>query len=129
MQKQKYGRGVGVAFCEGEEVEIIVSDVEVVYPFGREAGGYGGGFFFCVGEEGGEVFDGGHGDVAAVVAREEGFAFEVEEENCGGHGWGGGGVCRVGREGGDWSREVAEVQVPPDAVERAWSKRWSGYLL
>ena len=107
-----------------------MADVEVVYSFGGEAGGYGGGFFFCVGEEGGEVFDGGHGDVAAVVAREEGFAFEVEEEDCGGHDEAVGveiGICWVRREGGDWSREVWLEVVLPDAVVRVWFGRWSGY--
>ena len=44
-----------------------------VDPFGGETGWDGGGLFFCVIEEDREVFHGGHGDVAAVVAGEEGL--------------------------------------------------------
>lgn len=41
--------------------------------FVGETGWHGGAFFFGFGEEDGEFLDGGHGDVAAVVAGEEGL--------------------------------------------------------
>lgn len=44
-----------------------------IYAFVGEAGRDGRGFFFGFREEYGEFFDGGHGDVAAVVAGEEGL--------------------------------------------------------
>lgn len=77
-----------------------MTNVEIVYG-GRgvgHAGRCGRGFFFGFGEEEGEFFDGAEGDVAAVVAGEEGFAFEVEEEEGGGHvedeGWPRGPDCK-----------------------------------
>jgi len=39
-----------------------------IYAFVRETGWDGGGFFFGFGEEDGELFYGGHGDVTSVVA-------------------------------------------------------------
>lgn len=47
--------------------------VAYVYAFIGETGRNGGGFFFGFGEEDGEFFNGGHGDVAAVIAGEEGL--------------------------------------------------------
>ena len=44
-----------------------------VYAFVRETWWDSGAFFFGFGEEDGEFFDGGHGDVASVVAGEEGL--------------------------------------------------------
>ena len=44
-----------------------------VYAFVREAGWDCRAFFFGFGEEDGEFFDGGHGNVASVVAGEEGL--------------------------------------------------------
>lgn len=41
---------------------------EYVYALVRETGRDGRAFFFGFGEEDGELLDGGHGDVAAVVA-------------------------------------------------------------
>ncbi len=86
VQEEQDLSGVGVAFCEGEQVEVVVADVEVVYAFVGEAGWDGRGLVFGFAEEDGEFLDGGHGDVAAVVAGEERLAFEVEEEEGGGHG-------------------------------------------
>ena len=42
-----------------------------IYAFVRETGRDGGAFFFGFGEEDGEFLDGGHGDVASVVAGEQ----------------------------------------------------------
>jgi hypothetical protein len=83
-EEENFG-GVGVAFCQGEEVEVVVADVEVVDARIGEAGWDGGGFVFGFGEENGELFDRRHGDVAAIVAGQESLAFEVEEEEGGGH--------------------------------------------
>ena len=38
MQEKEDLGGVGVAFCEGEEVEVVVSDVEILF-VERERGG------------------------------------------------------------------------------------------
>lgn len=81
-----------------------MSDVQIIDPFVAETGRDGGGFVFGFGEEDGEFLHGGHGDVTAVVPRQEGFAFEVEEEEGGGHVGGrerGGDLCRIGG-GWDW---------------------------
>ena len=32
MQEKKDLGGIGIAFCEGEEVEVVVTDVEVLLP-------------------------------------------------------------------------------------------------
>ncbi len=99
-----------------------------VNAFVGETGWHGGAFFFGFGEEDGEFLDGGHGDVAAVVAGEEGldevvsgfacarvegdgvacFALEVEEEYGGGHGQG---LCRRCGEMG-----IGVVQVMSNGV-------------
>ena len=44
-----------------------------VYAFVRETWWNGGAFFFGFGEEDGEFLNGGHGNVTAVVAGEEGL--------------------------------------------------------
>lgn len=99
MKEQQDQRGVGIAFRQREEVEIRVSDVEVVDAVAGETGRDRGGFFFCFGEEDGKFLDGGHGNVTSVVAGQEGlvasqwtcslaidscayFALEIEEEDC-----------------------------------------------
>ena len=42
-------------------------------PFIREAGRDSGAFFFCFRQEDGKLVDGGHGNVAAVVAGQKGL--------------------------------------------------------
>lgn len=50
-----------------------------------ETGRHGGAFFFGVTEEDREVFDGGHGDVSAVVSGQKGlFRLVSGQGNCGG---------------------------------------------
>jgi len=65
--------GICVSFCEGKEVEVVVSYVEVlgtvsatsssrqdmthVYAFVGEAWRYCGALLFCVAQEDGELFD------------------------------------------------------------------------
>ena len=44
-----------------------------IYAFVRETRWDGGAFFFGFGEEDGEFLDGGHGNIASVVAGEEGL--------------------------------------------------------
>jgi len=51
-----------------------------------KAWGDGGGFLLGLAEKHGELLDGGHGDVAAVVSRKKRLALEVEEEDGGRHG-------------------------------------------
>lgn len=51
-----------------------------------EAWGDGRGFLLGLAEKHGELLDGGHGDVTAVVSRKERLALEVEEEDGGRHG-------------------------------------------
>lgn len=84
--------GIRVAFCESEEVEVVVADVEILdglscqgrVQHGRgnvtyvdtlvgEARRYGGRVFFGFGKEDGELFDGGHGNVTSVVSGEKGL--------------------------------------------------------
>lgn len=36
MQKEEDFGGVGVAFCEGEQVEVVVADVEILSSRSRE---------------------------------------------------------------------------------------------
>ena len=56
-----------------------------VYTFVRNAGRGSSVFFLCIHEERHEFLDGRHWDVTSIVPCEQGFAFEVEEEDCGGH--------------------------------------------
>lgn len=48
-----------------------------IYAFVGEAWWDGGAFFFGFGEEDREFLDGGHGYVAAIVAREEGLSMKL----------------------------------------------------
>jgi len=112
---------VGVSFCECEEVEVVVSDVEVlegerrlagasrtggsqeraqakgggpyVDAFVGEARGDSRGLFFGLAQQHGELLDGRHGNVTAIVPCKERLPLEVEEENSGRHGWGWSRVC------------------------------------
>lgn len=61
---------------EGAHVDALVG----------EAWGDGRGLLLGLAEKHGELLDGGHGDVAAVVSRKERLALEVEEEDGGSHG-------------------------------------------
>ena len=85
MQEEQDLGSIAVALGKSQDVEVVVSDVEVVDALVAEAGRDGGGLFLGVGEEDGEFLDGARGDVAAVVAREERLALEVEEEEGRGH--------------------------------------------
>jgi hypothetical protein len=81
--------GVCVSFGEGKEVEVVVSDIEVleerrrcqlprpprneliatyVYPFVGETGRYCGALFFGITQKDRELFHRRHGDVSSVVA-------------------------------------------------------------
>ena len=73
VQEEQDLGGVGVALGQGEEVQVVVADVEVVDALVGDARGNGGGFFFGFGEQDGELFNGGHGDVSSVVASEQGL--------------------------------------------------------
>lgn len=92
MQEEEDFGGIGVAFCEGEQVKVVVADVEIlasgwrkplaksstamampcraayIYALVRETRRDGGALFFGFGEEDRELFDGGHGDIASVIA-------------------------------------------------------------
>lgn len=59
-----------------------MSDVEEVDAAIAEAGRDRRALVFGFGEENGELFHCRHGNVPAVVARQEGFALEIEEEEC-----------------------------------------------
>ncbi len=65
------GIGGGEAISGGVEREG--GGETYVYAFVGETRRDGGALFFGFGEEHGELLDGGHGDVAAVVAGEEGL--------------------------------------------------------
>lgn len=99
-EEEDFGR-IGILFRQGQQIEVVMSDVEVVDAFVREARWYGGGLFFGFRQENGELLDGAHGNVSAVVARQEGLALEVEEEDRRGHVGGGGGG---GGGSGVWAR-------------------------
>ena len=103
MEEEEDLGGVGVALGEGEEVEVVVTDVEVLVRVrgekrgeeteretgrgtGRETGGgtcvdafvretwrYGRGLFFGFTEEDGELLDGGHGDIAPIISGKQGL--------------------------------------------------------
>jgi hypothetical protein len=57
VQEQKDLGGICVAFGEGEEVEVVVADVEVVDAFAREAWGHGRALVFGLAEQDGELLD------------------------------------------------------------------------
>jgi hypothetical protein len=80
VQEQQDLGGVGVALGEGEQVQVVVADVEVVDALVGEARRHGGAVFFGLAEQHGELLDGGHGDVAAVVARQKGLQAAVSTE-------------------------------------------------
>jgi hypothetical protein len=57
MQEQEDLGGICVSFGEGEEVEIVVADVEVVDAFAGEAWGHGGALVFGLAEQNGKLLD------------------------------------------------------------------------
>lgn len=94
MEEEKNLGGIGVSFCEGEEVEVVMSDVEVLYrkrsvqillkikegwmllyvdTLVGEAGRHGGGFLFGFAEQNREFLNCRHGDVSAIVPRKKGL--------------------------------------------------------
>lgn len=92
-EEEDFG-GIGVALGEGEEVEVVVADVEVLWPsvccmargerlrsthvdaFVGEAGRDGRRFFFGFGEEDRKLFYRRHGNITPVVAGEKGLPRE-----------------------------------------------------
>ena len=62
------------------------SEGSYVYAFVGNTRRGSGIFFLCFREEGHEFLDGRHRNVASVISCKQSLAFEVEEEDCGGHG-------------------------------------------
>jgi hypothetical protein len=56
-----------------------------VYSFVGNAGWGSSVFFLCIHEERHKFLDGRHWNVTSVVPSEKSFAFEIQEEDCGGH--------------------------------------------
>lgn len=90
VKKQEYLRGVGVSFRQGKEVQVVVSDVEIlqsssappkglihsvpyVDAFIGETWWHGGAFFFGLAEEDGELFDSRHGNIPSIVSSKKGL--------------------------------------------------------
>ena len=92
MEEEEDLGGVGVALGQGEEVEVVVADVEVlcvleggkrqengtrggtcVDAFVGETWRYGRGFFFGFTEEDRELLDGGHGNIAPIISGKQGL--------------------------------------------------------
>jgi len=84
VEEQEDLSGIGVALREGKEVEVIMTDVEIlyglaiilnhtprdsyIYAFVREAWWNSGTFFFGFAQEYWEFLNRGHGNVAPIVA-------------------------------------------------------------
>jgi hypothetical protein len=101
MEEEDDFDSVGVSFCQGKEVEITVSDVEVLRVLEKIMKKGGGGRYIdtlmrnargrscivllCIKQQRHEFLDGRQGDVATVVAGKQRLALEVEEEDSRGH--------------------------------------------
>jgi hypothetical protein len=73
VEEQEDLGSIGVALGKGEEVKVVVADVEVVDAFAGEAWWDCRALVFGLAQQNGEFLDRRHGDVSAVVARQKGL--------------------------------------------------------
>jgi hypothetical protein len=57
VQEEQNLGGICVAFCEGEQVEVVMADVQVVDAFVREAWRHGGAVFLGLIEQDRELLN------------------------------------------------------------------------
>jgi hypothetical protein len=90
VEEKEYFRGVGVSFRQGKEVQVVVSDVEIlqlpsappkglvysvpyVDAFVGETWWHSGAFFFSLTKKDGELFDSRHGNIPSIVSGKKGL--------------------------------------------------------